>query len=422
MPDVNKPTHPSAAKATNGSQNSPDAGAKSSSPRSAVEQLKADHRKVEALFASFERASESEKSRIIEQLCHELIIHTLIEEQVFYPACRKAASDKDALNEAQVEHDGAKVLVADLMRGEQGDPYRDAKVKVLSEEIKHHVAEEEKPSTGILAKATADGVDTPDLAQRLLETKQSLQARGDNLPSPRLVSLKPPSQSREDPMFRDIGERDERGRFAGDDYDDRRGRANASRDEEGRFASRGRPYDDDRRPGGGRGERGWEEPSRYGSRGGEDDRRQSRGRDEDDRRSGGQGGWFGDRGGHSEASRRGWEEREGASRDDDERRYGRGRDDEGRFSSRRSRDDDDRRSGGRSHGGWFGDPEGHSRASERGWEERSPYSSRSDDDDRRPSRGRDDDDRRSGGRDHGGWFGDSRGHSQASREGWDRRR
>jgi hypothetical protein len=120
--------------------------------------------------------------------------------------------------------------------------------------------------------------------------------------------------------------------------------------------------------------------------------------------------------------------------DDDRRRSMPVRDDEGRFTSSRSRyDDDDDRRGSRGHGGWYGDPEGHSEASHRGWEERGGSRSRhrDDDDDRRYARPRDDegrftssrsryddddDDRRSGRR-HGGRYGDPEGHSEAARRG-----
>jgi len=177
------------------------------------------------------------------------------------------------------------------------------------------------------------------------------------------------------------------------------------------------------------------DPSRASGRYDDDDRRYSaRDRDGDDdrrysARDRGQGGWFGDPEGHAEASRRGWDHR----RDDDDNGRGRGRsysrydEDERRYSSR-GRDDDYARD--RGQGGWFGDAEGHSEASRRGWDHRrdddDEYrrgggrpASRYDDGDRRYSARDRDDDR---GRGHGGWFGDPEGHSEASRRGWDHRR
>jgi len=73
----------------------------------------------------------------------ELTIHTIIEEEIFYPACKEVGVKMDDLNEAYVEHDGAKMLIAELEAGSPEDDFFDAKVKVLSEEIKHHVKEEE---------------------------------------------------------------------------------------------------------------------------------------------------------------------------------------------------------------------------------------------------------------------------------------
>lgn len=401
-----------------------------------IELLKADHRRVEQLFKEFETADESRKGEIVKQVCLELTIHTLLEEEIFYPACREATDDEEPLNEAQVEHDAAKMLIMDLMAGRSDDPFRDAKVKVLAEEIKHHVGEEEAPTKGIFAKAKAAGFATAELADELQSRKRELQAQGRLSSRVRPVALQPQGQQPQAP----------RGRTQENDM------AYQDRDERGRFTS----DDDDRgRSGGGRS---------YSARGGGGSRSY---RDDDGDR-----GWYGDSRGHSEAARKGWETRRGESRsfrddddddrrsyrsserdqdgrgsdrdrdergrfvsDDDDRRYassrgrysdddrGRGRysdDDRGgyRSSSGRSRDDDDGR-------GWYGDSRGHAEAARKGWETR-----REEDDDDRGryrSRGRDDDrdyrDRDRGqDRGQGGWFGDSRGHAEAARRGWDNRR
>ncbi len=108
----------------------------------AIAMLKADHRKVEGLFEDFESASANRKQTIAQTICNELKIHTTIEEEIFYPAVRGKIED-DTLNEAYVEHDGAKVLVNEISRASTPDDFFDAKVKVLSEEVKHHVKEEE---------------------------------------------------------------------------------------------------------------------------------------------------------------------------------------------------------------------------------------------------------------------------------------
>src|ERR1700744_3679681 len=127
----------------------------------AIALLKADHRKVEALFERYESAR-GRKAEIAHQICLELIVHTLIEEEIFYPACRKAGVESDMMDEANVEHDGAKILIAELENGSPQDEYYNAKVKVLSEEIKHHVKEEEQPG-GIFAKARKADLDLDKL-------------------------------------------------------------------------------------------------------------------------------------------------------------------------------------------------------------------------------------------------------------------
>ena len=146
----------------------------------AIALLKADHRKVEDLFAKFEKAGTGSKQAIAEQICNELKIHSMIEEEIFYPALEGKIDDEDALDEAYVEHDGAKVLINDIMAGGPDDEYYDAKVKVLSEEIKHHVKEEEMPSEGMFAQAREAGVDLVALRDQMLVRKQELMAQAEN--------------------------------------------------------------------------------------------------------------------------------------------------------------------------------------------------------------------------------------------------
>ena len=118
----------------------------------AIALLKADHRAVEDLFEKFEKAREaSRKGEIARKICHELIVHSLIEEEIFYPAVRDKVED-DLLDESYVEHDGAKMLIAEILNGSPEDEFYDAKVKVLKEEIKHHVKEEEKPGEGLFSQ------------------------------------------------------------------------------------------------------------------------------------------------------------------------------------------------------------------------------------------------------------------------------
>jgi hemerythrin superfamily protein len=363
----------------------------------AVSLLSADHRNVENLFSQFDQAtSAQDKQRIASQVARELVLHALLEEEIFYPACREKGVEHALLDEAQVEHDAVKLLIADVLRQSPDSEFYDAKVTVLAEYVKHHVGEEEKPGEGIFAKAQEAGVDMAALGQSLQARKSELMADTEgsrvSVPPMRALEVRDEQHGKESYMSRQMNEpgRDERGRFTSDEYDERgsrgggRGQGGRSGDQEG--------YSEGSR-------RGWEERGGdYRSRGREDD-------DDDYRRSGGggggrgQGGWSGDPEGHSEASRRGWEERGGGG---------------GSRSRGRDEDDDYRRGGGgggggRGHGGWFGDSEGHSEASRRGWEERGGGGSR--------SRGRGEDDENGGSRrGHGGWFGDPEGHAEAARQ------
>jgi hypothetical protein len=356
---------------------------------------------VEKLFKDYESAGDdtAKKSQLARQICMDLVIHTHLEEEIFYPACREKDVGDDSLDEAQVEHDGAKVMIADLLKGKPDDAYYDAKVTVLSEYIKHHVNEEEKPRDGIMAQARKKGVDLTGLGQRIQARKTELQEKGEILaneplraPSIHLRNIE--STSEEESASSYAGGRN---RYQGDsyrsygsqttgrsymqrgegDYDDggigRLGRNRESYDEEGdRYAS-GRDYRSTRED--------------YGQRSG-----RSRPRDEDE----------------DSASRRGWTSRYGRGDDQDQdrgyrgrsryeenedRRYGRGqereRDEYGRFmsdededygrhSSSRSRPGSQSSRGERSSGsrggqdqrGWHGDHRGHSQAARRGWQNR----------------------------------------------------
>jgi hemerythrin superfamily protein len=144
----------------------------------AIALLKSDHRKVEGLFVQYEASDDDgEKAELAAQICLELKIHTTIEEEIFYPALKGKIED-DTIDEAFVEHDGAKVLVNDIAAGTPGDEFYDAKVTVLSEQIKHHVKEEEMPDTGMFAQARASGVDLIALGTELKTRKQALLAEG----------------------------------------------------------------------------------------------------------------------------------------------------------------------------------------------------------------------------------------------------
>jgi hypothetical protein len=157
----------------------------------AIALLKADHRKVEGLFEQFESAhGKGRKEQLARQICQELTIHTVIEEEIFYPACKGKVED-DLLSESYVEHDAAKVLIAEIEQGGPDEAFYDAKVKVLSEEITHHVKEEEKPAEGLFAQARKADLDMDALGRMLEARKQDLMAEveQDGLPPPETRSF-----------------------------------------------------------------------------------------------------------------------------------------------------------------------------------------------------------------------------------------
>lgn len=157
------------------------------SQKDAIALLKADHRHVEALFETFEKARSNRKQALALEICTELMIHTMIEEEIFYPACKGQIEDDPILDEAYVEHDGAKVLIAEILGSQPDEAFYDAKVKVLSEMIKHHVKEEERRSEGLFAQARNAGLDIEALGESLVVRKQALMRAfkdGARLPPP----------------------------------------------------------------------------------------------------------------------------------------------------------------------------------------------------------------------------------------------
>lgn len=142
----------------------------------AIALLKADHREVEGLFEQFQSTrSDSRKQSLAQKICQALKTHTVIEEEIFYPAFLEATGDKDIHHEAEVEHEGAKKLIAEIEASGPEDDYFDAKVNVLSEMIKHHVREEEK-SDGMFGEARKADMDLRALGQQLAERKSELMS------------------------------------------------------------------------------------------------------------------------------------------------------------------------------------------------------------------------------------------------------
>ena len=146
----------------------------------ATRMLTEDHRRVEELFEKFEKASgDGRKEQLARQICTELKIHAMLEEEIFYPALRGKISDDD-LDEAMVEHDGAKVLINEIEAGGPDDDFYDAKVKVLQEQIEHHVKEEERQQGNIFQQARATDVDLEALGERMAARKEELMAQAES--------------------------------------------------------------------------------------------------------------------------------------------------------------------------------------------------------------------------------------------------
>jgi hypothetical protein len=143
----------------------------------AIALLKADHRAVEALFKKFAKAKDARtKQSLAREICTELSVHATIEDAV----------EDDLRMESYVEHDGAKVLIAELAGSSPDDEFYDAKMTALCEQIHHHVKEEEKPGEGFFAQARKAGLDMDALGEQLAARKAELLAaiKKDGLPPP----------------------------------------------------------------------------------------------------------------------------------------------------------------------------------------------------------------------------------------------
>jgi len=140
----------------------------------AIKLLKDDHKQVEGWFEEFENTnSASKKQKLANQICLALTVHAQIEEEIFYPACREVGLEEDLMDEADVEHDGAKKLISEIEAGKPGDDHWDAKVTVLGEMIKHHVKEEEQRD-GMFAKAKSTDLNMKELGAELSARKNEL--------------------------------------------------------------------------------------------------------------------------------------------------------------------------------------------------------------------------------------------------------
>ena len=173
---------------------------KSSKSTDAIALLMADHKAVKAMFKQFEdikddEDAEDEKQELVQRICAELTVHTSIEEEIFYPAVRDAIDGDEIVDEAEVEHASAKDLIQQLEGASPGDDQYDAKVKVLSELIEHHVEEEE----GEMFPKAKKAIDVEAVGIELAARKQELAPPDED-------DMSPPSRARKTQSGR-IGKR-----------------------------------------------------------------------------------------------------------------------------------------------------------------------------------------------------------------------
>jgi hypothetical protein len=159
--------------------------------KDAIMLLKDQHREAEKLFKEFEQSKgDGRKQKLAHEICLALSVHFGLEEQIFYPACEGTVEEGE-LKEGYVEHDAAKLLVAEIEANESGDDeFFDTKVHVLQEEIEHHIEEEERPD-GIFAQARKGKLDLDAIGERLGERTKELteRYRKEGLPQPELKTM-----------------------------------------------------------------------------------------------------------------------------------------------------------------------------------------------------------------------------------------
>lgn len=144
-------------------------------PKDAIAMLKADHVAVSKMFAEYEKSRSVAKKRdLVAEICTALSVHAQIEEEIFYPAVKAKLKDKLLVPEATVEHASLKDLIAQIEGVEPDGEMFDAKVKVLSEYVKHHVKEEQNE---MFPKAKASTLDMVELGTRMSERKADLMAQ-----------------------------------------------------------------------------------------------------------------------------------------------------------------------------------------------------------------------------------------------------
>ena len=143
-------------------------------PQLATALLRADHKLVSSLFAEYEKTGSTvKKKKLVAQICTELTVHAQVEEEIFYPAVKQALNDHDLVPEATVEHATLKDLMGQIEFREPDGEMFDAKVKVLSEYVKHHVKEEQDE---ISPKARETKLDMGKLGAQMAARKAELMS------------------------------------------------------------------------------------------------------------------------------------------------------------------------------------------------------------------------------------------------------
>ena len=141
----------------------------------AIALLTSQHKEVTAMFKEFEELGDRAKAgkkKIADKICQNLVMHTMIEEEIFYPAVRGRSKEaEEMVEEAIVDHASAKDLIAQIQEMDPDEELYDAKVKVLGEMIEHHVEEEEKEMFPKVRKMDLD----------LATLGQEMKARGDEI-------------------------------------------------------------------------------------------------------------------------------------------------------------------------------------------------------------------------------------------------
>lgn len=150
------------------------AAKKSDKPEEATALLRDDHKAVSELFTAYEKTrSPAKKMQIVSKICTELSVHAQVEEEIFYPAVKAALKDKVLIPEAVVEQATMKHLIAQVEGVTPDGEMFDAKVKVLSEYVKHHVKEEH---TEMFPKARKSKLDMLALGSQMAVRKAELMA------------------------------------------------------------------------------------------------------------------------------------------------------------------------------------------------------------------------------------------------------